>query len=80
MRPVLEESPLRKKLVKPARLVRPEPAPENQVRAARDDGYGVDLEHTHLPYGLQYVVLRRATLRRSVQTLHRQQERPCRRR
>jgi hypothetical protein len=41
VRPVLEEHPLGQKLVQPARLVRSKPAPEHEIGAARDDGYGV---------------------------------------
>jgi hypothetical protein len=71
VRPVLEERPLGQKLVQPGRLVGAEPAPENQVRAARDDGYGVDLEHAHPADGLQHVVFRRGAFGRSIQALRR---------
>src|SRR5215216_7087556 len=77
VRPVLEQRPLSQKLVQPPRLVGTQPAPQYQVRAARDDGDGVDLQHPHPPDDPPNIVLR-GTLRYSAQPLCSEQQLPRR--
>src|SRR5215207_9885775 len=75
VRPVLEQRPLSQKLVQPPRLVVTQPAPQHQVRAARDNGDGVDLQHPHLTDDSPNVLLR-GTLRHSSQPLRHEQQLP----
>jgi hypothetical protein len=62
--PALEEASLCQQLIQPARFVRPEPAPEHQVRAPGDDGDGVYLQHAHTPDRPENVILLGRSLRR----------------
>jgi hypothetical protein len=73
--PVLEERPFGEQLVKPDRVVIPEPAPEHEVRAARHHVNRVDLQHPHQADGGQYAGFA-STSRRSIETLRREEERP----
>src|SRR5215212_4785433 len=75
VRPVLEQRPLSQKLVQPHRLVGAQPAPQHQVRAARDDGDRIDLQHSHPQDDPPNIVLR-GTLRRGAQPLRREQQLP----
>src|SRR5215217_6369124 len=77
VRPVLEQRPLSQKLVQPPRLVGTQPAPQHQIRAARDDGDGVDLQHPHPPDDPPNIVLC-GTLRYSAQPLCSEQQLPRR--
>jgi len=73
--PVLKERAFREQLVKPDRIVIPEPAPEHEVRAARHHVNRVDLKHPHPADGGQYIGFARES-RRPLDTLRRKKERP----
>ncbi len=47
VRPVFKQVAIGQQLIEPSRVVLPKPTPEHQVRAARDNTDGVDLQHVH---------------------------------
>ena len=62
-------SALRQQLVQPGGAVIAQPAPQHQVRAARDHMDRIDLQHAHLPDQRQHVLLGSRRLRGCTESL-----------
>ena len=77
VRPILEDFPFGQKLIQQARLVIAQATPQNQVRAARDNVYGINLQCAHAPYGFEHIQLVRSATRARVQTRRRYHHSLC---
>jgi hypothetical protein len=71
MRPAFEDRALRQRLVEPARRIRAEAREQDEIRTARDDMNGVDLQLLHALDRRELAPTGRARTRRVQQSLRR---------